>query len=64
MVPANYPKLMGTRSYGAGTATGEGNLVYDDQGRGYRIVSPDEAERIRNSTGGYVHTLYPDGTIR
>lgn len=64
MVPGNYPKVMGTRSSGPGTATGSGDIIYDNHGREYRIVDAHEAASIRNSTGGVVHTLHPDGTIR
>lgn len=64
MVPANYPRVMGTRSYGSGTATGEGNVIYDDRGREYRVVSQDDAQRINNSTGGRCYQIHPDGTIR
>jgi hypothetical protein len=55
---------MGTLRAGGGTATGSGDIIYDDQGHTYRIVDRWEAERIRNSTGGTVRTLHQDGTIR
>jgi hypothetical protein len=64
MAPGDYPRVMGTLRAGGGTATGSGDIIYDDQGHTYRIVDRWEAERIRNSTGGTVRTLHQDGTIR
>lgn len=64
MVPGNYPRIMGTRRPGPGTATGEGDIIYDDRGCEYRVVSMAEAQQINSSTGGHVYKLHPDGTVR
>lgn len=48
---------------GPGTATGEGDILIDNRGNRYRVVSDQEADMIRNSTGGWVATLRPDGSI-
>lgn len=63
MVFGDYPRIVRTE-YGQGTATGSGDVVVDDRGQRYRIVDAAEAQMIRNSTGGMVYRLYPDGTVR
>ena len=63
MMFGNYPNIV-QRHAGPGTMTGEGDTVIDDRGKSYRVVDHITAAMIRQSTGGMVYTLHPDGTVR
>lgn len=64
MVPGHWPPYVVKREPGPQTCTGAGDILTDSNGNRWRLLAPGEAANIRNSTGGMVGTIYPDGTIR
>lgn len=65
MVFEKVRRIVGSEPGNDNTATaGSGGILIDDHGSRYRVVDAYEAATIRNSTGGRVYTLHPDGTVQ
>jgi len=64
MVLWGPPRYVVNRLPGPGTCTGEGDILIDNQGGRWRVVSDAEAQMMRQGTMvTAIATLYPNGTI-
>lgn len=57
MVPGRWPARVVSSQPGPGTMTGDGDILTDENGSRWRVISEAEASIARNSTGGYVATV-------